>query len=361
MIMPKLCCIDCFEYKTVKEFIKDHGSGEGYCDFCETKSRYCIEPGELAHLFSPLVDLYSPIVDFMPMEIMKEYDGQNLAEKLRDDWAPFSNDLLGNVENILSEMFGHYNHVEEEGIDLESWVENADMFWGADDEPSVLLENAWKEFCEEIINENRFFPQKKLDLNILNGIPILVQTIPKNEYLFRARKSTKKQKIAPKNMGKPPSNLSQSGRANPKGIPYLYLANDHHTAIHEIRPKTTEYVTLGKFKVISDLIIFDLSNPRIHDPFLCGDDLSYIIKLLSFFRMLGHELSKPIDQREKDLHYIPTQYLCEFLKHEGYDGVSYKSHLGPGQNIALFNEKKIKCTRSTLYSIDAKPIEIRNP
>jgi hypothetical protein len=358
--MPKLCCIDCFEYDSIKRFIKENGSGRGYCDFCQMTSRHCIEPSELADLFTPLVNLYEPIVNFMPLEMMKDFEGQNVAEKLSEDWTPFSNDILGNVENLLSEMFPSYDPKEFDGIDLDNWVENSDMFWGAEDEPSIRLEELWKVFCKEIIHENRYFPQKAVDLNVLNGIPILVQTVRKGEYLFRARKSSQEIKISPKKMGKPPANLSQPGRANPTGIPYLYLSTDLQTAIHEIRPNTTEFVTIGKFKILKDLQLFDLSNPRIHDPFLCGEALNHIIQLLSFFRMLGHELSKPINPKEKELHYIPTQYLCEFLKHEGYDGVSYKSHFGPGQNVALFNEKKVKCTRSVLYKIDVKPIII-NP
>jgi len=358
--MPKLCCTDCFEHKTVQDFIKENGSGRGFCDFCEENKRHCIEPYYLADLFRPLVDLYERIENFMPLEMMKEFEGQNIAEKLAEDWAPFSNDLPDNVGRILSAMFPCYDHKEDDGIDLDGWVENSDMFWGAEDEPSILLEKAWKEFCEEIISENRFFPKKQLDLDFLNGIPILVQDLKEGKFLFRARKSSKKQKIAPRNMGKPPAYLSQPGRANPKGIPYLYLATDNQTAIHEIRPQTTQFVTIGNFKITRELKIFDLSNPRIYDPFLCGEDLQHIITLLSFFRMLGHELSKPVDPKEKELHYIPTQYLCEFIKHQGYDGISYKSHIGPGRNIALFDESKVKCTRSILYSIDAKPIKI-NP
>lgn len=356
--MPKLCCIDCFEDKTVKEFIKEHGLGKGFCDFCEDNSKYCIEPHKLATLFRPLVNLYTPIVDFMPLEMLKEYEGQNVAKKLAEDWALFTNDHPDNVEHLLSEMFGRYDPSEDEGLDLDSWVESENMFWGGDDEPSILLEKEWREFCKEIIQENRFFPQKSFDLNVLNDIPILTRSIPNGTYLFRSRKTAKKEKITPKNMGRPPSHLTLSGRANPKGIPYLYLASDYLTSIHEIRPKTTEYVTVGKFKVINDLRIFDLSNPSIYDPFLCGEKLTHIITLLSFFRMLGHELSKPINLKEKDLHYIPTQFLCEFIKHAGYDGVAYKSHVGSGENIALFKDEKLKCTRSVLYSINAKPIKI---
>ena len=360
MVSSKICCSECFTYDSVQEHIKDNGFGRGYCDFCEKKSQYCINADELYDLFSPLVNLYTPIVNFLPVEIMKEYDGETLVEKLRGEWELFTNDSWNNVENILSAIFGKYNPMEEDGIDLESWVENQDMFWAGDDNPSNVLEVAWGEFVNEIMNENRFFPQRSIDLTVLNEIPILFDTIKANNYLFRARKSYKQNRIAPKNMGKPPSNLSSPGRANPRGIPYLYLASDIQTAINEVRPNTMEFITVGKFKILENLQILDLSNPRIHDPFLCRDYLGYTIELLSFFRMLGHELSKPIDPKEKDLHYIPTQYLCEFIKHQGYDGISYKSHLARGKNIALFSDKKVKCTRSTLFEINAEPKEVLN-
>ncbi len=356
--MTKLCCSDCFENQSVKDYIINNGVGKNYCDFCDDHKKHCIEPKELTELFSPLVNLYTRIEEFMPMEIMKEHEGQNIAEKLIEDWNPFTNDIPDNVESLLSEIFEPYDIYEDEGLDLDCWVENSDMFWGAEDEPSNILETSWKEFCKELISENRFFPKKSLDLSFLSEIPILTETIKTGSYLFRARKSEKPIKIPPRKMGMPPTHLTQPGRANPKGIPYLYLASDKSTAIHEVRPETTEFVTIGKFKIIKELRILNLSNPYIYDPFLCGESLFRVITLMSFFRMLGNELSKPIKPKQKDLHYIPTQYLCEFIKHEGYDGVAYKSHVGSGQNIALFNNEKVKCTRSNIYSIKAEAIEI---
>lgn len=35
---------------------------------------------------------------------------------------------------------------------------------------------------------------------------------------------------------KPLSNSASEGRANPKGIPYLYVATDKETAMSEVRP-----------------------------------------------------------------------------------------------------------------------------
>jgi len=161
-------------------------------------------------------------------------------------------------------------------------------------------------------------------------------------------------------MGMPPPHLATPGRANPRGIPYLYVATDIHTAILEIRPSTNEFVTIGKFKSIHNLSILDLSNQKAFDPYSCGNELGSILQITPFLYMLGKELSKPVDPKQKDLHYIPTQYLCEYIKHSGYDGVAYKSNVGTGINIAIFDSKKVKCTRTTLYALEAKENVIKN-
>ena len=265
------------------------------------------------------------------------------------------------MESLLSAIFGDFDPFDPDaGIDLDRWVEDEDMFLQSDYHPSSILTESWSRFTDEILNQNRFFPQMNVDLEILKEASILSDIMLKNAYLFRARKSKEQKKIAPRNMGKPPSKLCGAGRANPQGIPYLYLADDEQTAIHEVRPNTTEFVTIGKFKILENIQILDLSNPRIRDPFKCGDGLSYTIQILPFLRLLGRELSKPIEPKNKNWHYIPTQYLCEYIKHQGYDGISYKSHLGPGKNIALFSEKKMKCTRSFLYTINAELKEVTN-
>lgn len=40
------------------------------------------------------------------------------------------------------------------------------------------------------------------------------------------------------------------GKANPKGIPCLYLATDKETAMSEVRPWIGSYISVGQFKVM---------------------------------------------------------------------------------------------------------------
>ena len=49
---------------------------------------------------------------------------------------------------------------------------------------------------------------------------------------------------------------------------------------------------------------------------------------------------------------MPTQYLSEKLKTEGYDGVAYRSSLSQeGYNIVLFDPQKAKCVGCRMYEI----------
>jgi len=52
---------------------------------------------------------------------------------------------------------------------------------------------------------------------------------------------------------KPLLGRAREGRANPKGIPYLYLATHRDTAVAEVRPWKGGAVSVGQFKIMRDL------------------------------------------------------------------------------------------------------------
>jgi hypothetical protein len=74
---------------------------------------------------------------------------------------------------------------------------------------------------------------------------------------------------------------------------------------------------------------------------------------MAYLVMLGEEISKPITPREAELEYLPSQYLCEFMKSLGYEGIVYNSSLSDGDNYALFIDDA-----TTL--VDLKEYEILN-
>jgi hypothetical protein len=354
-----LCCDNCFNDKYLKNYLRENGH-RGTCNFCGKSSSYCIDPEELADLFLPVIHLYSVVEDFMPMEELKELDGDFIWEKLSNDWDIFNLDDASQKKALLRSMFPG-GHKEGPPQFLESYVEREGEYWGDDDKVSEELEDVWNNFCEEIKYENRFFIQKQIDLDKLGDLLSYLSVNLENKFLYRARNNLKRniRKFKPQSMGKPPTKKSLHGRANPQGIPYLYLASDHETAIAEIRPSVHDKITVGKFKISATIQAIDLRNPGIKSPFEHGDELEYIIQHLSFLRKLGSEISKPINPEDQDLDYIPLQYLCEFIKHRGYDGVIYKSSVSAGYNIAVFNDDKVHCVNTKLYELDFLPRAIK--
>src|SRR5262249_2528191 len=58
---------------------------------------------------------------------------------------------------------------------------------------------------------------------------------------------------------KPRKERSPEGRANPKGIPYLYLSTTAEAAMSEVRPWVGALVSLAQFEVVRTLEVVDCS------------------------------------------------------------------------------------------------------
>jgi hypothetical protein len=348
------CCENCFSDDYLKKYIQANGT-IGNCSFCNSKNVKSILPTELAPLFEPVVYLYSPIEDFMPLEELKEWEGDFIWDKLQEDWEIFDFDKLeyGKHEKIMYAIFPVDDPKEGTPSFLTSHVEREDEYWGTEDELSERLERLWDDFCHELKFENRFFPKKEFDHELLTElISSLSHGLRANSDFFRARKSDKGKKFHCTEMAKPSPENSKGGRANPKGIPYLYLVSDVRTAISEIRPTIREHVTVGEFFSKKSLTVIDLRDPKIDSPFRHGDNLQSVLNSLSFLRKLGIELSRTVHEKVAELEYIPLQYLCELIKSRGYAGIIYKSSMGEGYNLVIFDGQEFECLSTELYEVE---------
>ena len=138
---------------------------------------------------------------------------------------------------------------------------------------------------------------------------------------------------------KPLPRKAREGRANPKGIPYLYLATDQNTCLAELRPQKGDQLSCAQFRVLKDLRVVDCySVPKhigmvtcIFRPPESAEDIESAI-----WTMINDSYSRPTRPDDEHSLYIPTQVLAEFFKSQGFDGVCYKSGLGDGYNMVLF-------------------------
>jgi hypothetical protein len=135
---------------------------------------------------------------------------------------------------------------------------------------------------------------------------------------------------------KPTPKHHGEGRANPKGIPYLYLASDGDTAMAEMRPSINEPITLAKFRLSKDCTLVDFSRDEIprtgRMDNLPQDTLEKVA-----WGIINYFFSAAIRPADQPIAYVPTQILAESFRHEGLDGIAYRSSVRPeGLNYALF-------------------------
>jgi hypothetical protein len=144
-------------------------------------------------------------------------------------------------------------------------------------------------------------------------------------------------------MGKPPRKKSTDGRANPKGISYFYGASDVKTTIAEARPYKTVIVCVAKYKVDKKISLIDLRDPKsTTSPFDIEEDILSLLYIhMPFLGHLSEVLSKPVLPYEKEMEYLPTQYLCELIKNYNFNGIAFKSSLEEGDNFVIFNDSFI--------------------
>lgn len=336
------CCSECFNSPYLKDKINRNKS-VGECDFCGSVNTHIIDPRELSYSFQSIFDLYV-IGD----------SGKQATHQLEHDFSGliFSTSNHETVDKLLRAIFTD---------DLQTYGDylNNNILLSCNENPQYTkevssLQLTWENFVNEIKSINRFHITSVFDFAKLEHIlKINSVKISKGKIFYRGRLSD----VAgfPKEqMRNPPNHLAKSGRANPVGISYLYIANDLMTTLFETRAALHDYVSIGEFRLQEDIQIIDLKEIGNQDPFdlaqneLLEDYLAY----LPFLKRLGYELSKPIRRQDSELDYLPTQYLTEFIKSIKSDGVAYGSSLNKvGQNLAIFNPEKFECIKVNVYEI----------
>ena len=149
---------------------------------------------------------------------------------------------------------------------------------------------------------------------------------------------------------KPPPGRATEGRANPKGIPVLYLATQRQTAMSEVRPWLGSLVSCAHYETIRPLTIVDLSvnHGGGFVFFLSEPDASKREKAV--WTQIDQAFSKPTTAADDAADYVPTQVIAELFKTEGHGGIAYKSAFGDdGYNIVLFDPEDANLTSCGLF------------
>lgn len=149
-------------------------------------------------------------------------------------------------------------------------------------------------------------------------------------------------------IGAPLISIAGPGRVNRPGVSYLYLATDINTAISEIRPHPSEIVSVGEFTAKHDLLIADVSQHSLTEQLLTDDGLD----LLELIIGIENTLSKAISPGNSTFYGI-TQFITEMLRKQGFDGICFRSSVGKGKNVVVFdpNNFEWRDTSGKVFSI----------
>ena len=165
---------------------------------------------------------------------------------------------------------------------------------------------------------------------------------------------------------KPLKDIAVEGRANPAGIPVLYLSLSEQTAISEIRPWNGSEVSLAQFRTIRELKIVNLTKGHSHssiEQYLnwgIGQVMSSEEKELAVWTDIDSAFSRPVLLDDDATEYVPTQILAELFRGLGYDGLIYRSNFGKeGHNIALFDIEDAEFVGAIPYQITGVELKFK--
>ncbi len=332
------CCANCFTDNELKGFINSNSNNDNSCEFCSTTNTKVVNVKELQELFTPLLNIYS----------INE-DGFDIVTALQNDWNIFyikdHESIISLLKAITTDLDQDYSRLFTSNVRIK-----------IPSETQELIDN-WESFKKEIKEENRFIINNSADLESIEEV-FPPRNYNRGKIFYRSRISNDEIGYNPSDMGKPPHKIAKSGRANPKGIPYLYVAQTIDTTLYEARATFLDYVTIGEFKLLENIKVITLRTSYQVSPFLDGFSIKKYIKHKTFIDILEHELSSPLRRQDNELDYLPTQYLCEYIKHLGYDGVEYGSSLHEGGiNLVIFNDNKLECTQTKVYEVSKIDIQ----
>lgn len=319
--MPS-CCTECFHDTEITQFIGNlHRNGR--CGHCRKENAFIIDPQKLSQLFEPFLGL-----------VQEDENGKALSEILNEIFYIFNKNVRS-IERLLCEILGNSLTSRKYKL-IHDFTEHT---------------TAWENFKEELKHQNRFFPKNALYSSLfdiregfVDGDLFQIMEQLKVEYdigevFYRARVSD--DKLLRDKMGMPPKGHASAGRANPVGISCLYLADNEETCVAEVRPNNTSNIYIASFIPNKKLFIVDLTEPRKRLSSCSFDEARFttVIGIIKLLETLSSELSKPVRPENSDIDYIPTQFLCEFIKSfSNCDGIAFESSFGKGKNFVFFNE-----------------------
>jgi RES domain-containing protein len=152
-------------------------------------------------------------------------------------------------------------------------------------------------------------------------------------------------------LGAPPVGMAAGGRVNRPGVSYLYLASDLETAAAEIRPHPGEFVSVGCFDITKDLKVVDLRTHDLRKLWRTDEELEMLELIVAMEKIFA--TAAPPSNRGP---YTVTQFLGELFRRLGFEGVMFRSTVGEGENLVVFDPTHSKWVDGSCRAIDVRKV-----
>ena len=327
-------CKDCFLDEELRSEINANAVIDGKCDVCGKEGKV-MDFAEFHGFFTSLLELYSPTVN----------SNKTIVDIIQDEWHFFKDKDVAKV--LLADVIVTNNI----GYSVTDFVNYTDEIC---DRVAV-----WDRLKTSVKEKFRFFTN--MDEFAQYNYLTAGKSLHVGQKLYRSRITPVGQKkIKCDKMGCPPKELATAGRANPIGIPYLYLSDSAKTTYFEVRAVYLDKLSVGTFRIERELKLIDF----VYDVnlFLSYNDSNISLKETiikkKVIEAISFDLSKPLRRYDSEIEYVPTQLICEYCRRivdsEGAtaDGITFESSLHKGgRNYVLFDESAAKCIRVDSHEI----------
>lgn len=330
-------CKDCFLDEELRSEINANAVIDGTCDVCGKRGKV-MDFSEFYEFFATLLSLFSKT----------ENNDKTIVDIIQDEWSLFKDKEVTKV--LLTEVIA----TNDFGFSVDDFVNYSDEIQGRI--------AAWDRLKNSVKENSRFFTN--MEEFVQYDYLTAGKSLHIGQKLYRSRITPVGQKkIKCDKMGCPPKELATAGRANPIGIPYLYLSDSAKTTYFEVRAVYLDQLSVGTFRIERELELVDF----IYEVnlFLAYNDgttsLKEIVIKKKIIDTISDDLSKPLRRYDSELEYVPTQLICEYCKQiVGADGISFESSLHKGgRNYVLFDDSAAKCIRVDSHEITKIDIDRR--
>lgn len=373
------CCSRCFDDRSLKAFIGRYGTLGQTCDFCASVNVRTVGVHAIADRLEPLFRGYATAeagVHYIPA--IEEPDGEHLDYLLdEDNPGLFADRLQPDQRQVLVQALLDVFDADEidEGL---SGARSADDYWvrpnseiwaGAEDDWSYLTApERWQRFVAEVSHRSHFFrldsdidPQQYLTSPLLKRLArrLEVGTLLYRAVLGGVRQDGTLVPHPPARLAGPePEHVKEGARVNAAGVPVLYSAKDVATAIAEVRPWVGAPVSVATLALQRDVRLVDFRPRRRRTPPAAvepdAEDVAPGVsreELDEILLTIGAAMARPIDPADSHVSYGATQYVAEVVRRAGFEGVMFRSAVGPGVNVVLFEKAHTTVERVELFEV----------